>query len=214
MNRKTILVRASIEIVTAANERGLSIDGIVDCANPNIENVPYIGTDSDVLDNPEKYKDARFVVTVDECHTRDAIYKKYKAAGFCFTSLIFGYVSPLAEVGEGCIVMPGARISDRSKIANNCRFNFDALVGHDNYIGQSSIIAPRAVCLGHVTIGERTYIGANSTVCPRVEVAASVLVSAGTTVARDLKKSVQVMGYYPLPKMHLTIPNSRIKPTE
>lgn len=209
MKQKVLLIGASIEIATIAAGSNIEIVGTVE-QNPNVDaGTQIVGDDDFVLTNAERFREFEIVVTVDDCKIRNAIYQRYKSAGFRFGSLLFGHVSPLARIGEGCIVMPGARISDRSILEPNCRLNFDALVGHDNRIGQSSIIAPRAVTLGFVEIGNRTYIGCNSTICPRVTVGDDVLVSAGSTVAAHLRDSLQVIGYYPLPKMHITIPSSR-----
>ena len=208
MTRKILLIGASIEVVTAANQRGIEISGIVDRDQTAGGGVPVIGDDSFLLQNKSAYLNHELVITVDDCAARDRLYLKYKAEGFTFGSILFGEVSPLAVIGEGCLIMPGSRVSDRSTLSANCRLNFDALIGHDNVIGRSTILAPRAVLLGRVRIGERTYIGANSTVCPNVTVEQDAFISAGSTVANDLKKGMQVIGYYPLPRMHQLIPRS------
>jgi acetyltransferase-like isoleucine patch superfamily enzyme len=206
---KIILIGSSIEIVTASRDSPYEIVGTTEIESNQDAGVPIIGDDQFVLSQPSKFNQYGFVVTVDDCVIREKLFKRYISAGFRMTSLILGEVSHNSKVGDGVLIMPGVIISDRSIIAENCRFNFGAFVGHDNRIGQSTIFAPRAMSLGHVVVGERTYAGAASTICPNLEVGADCLISAGSTIIKSLKPGNQVMGYYPVPKMHLKIPNSK-----
>lgn len=207
--QKIILIGSSIEIVTATLGSPYEIVGATEIDSTLDAGVPIIGDDQFVLSQPSKFNQYGFVVAVDDCVIREKLYKLYTSSGFRMKSLIFGTVAHNSSVGDGVLVMPGVTISDRSTISDNCRFNFGAFVGHDNRIAQSTIFAPRATSLGHVVVGERTYVGAGSTICPRLEVGSDCLISAGSTIIKNLKPGNQVMGYYPVPKMHLKFPNSK-----
>ncbi len=209
MKRKILLIGANIEVVTSATRKNIEIFGVIDRDLSVHAGAPVLGDDQHLLENKERYLDCELVIAVDDCNVRDRLYRHYKAEGFTFGKLILSDVSPLAEFGEGCVVMPGAYVSDRTRMAPNCFVNFEAFVGHDNEVGQSTILAPRSLVLGCVKIGERTYVGGNSTVCPRTIIGSEVFISAGSTIADNLKSGMQVMGYYPLPKMHRLMPNPR-----
>jgi sugar O-acyltransferase (sialic acid O-acetyltransferase NeuD family) len=208
-SQQIILIGSNIEIVTSAQGSPYEIVGATEIDSTLDAGVPIIGDDQFVLSQPSKFDQYGFVVAVDDCVIREKLYKLYTSAGFRMATLILGTVSHNSSVGDGVLIMPGVTISDRSKIAENCCFNFGAFVGHDNQIAQSTIFAPRAMSLGHVVVGERTYVGAASTICPRLEVGADCLISAGSTIIKNLKSGIQVMGYYPVPKMHLKFPNSK-----
>jgi UDP-3-O-[3-hydroxymyristoyl] glucosamine N-acyltransferase len=211
MKSKIILIGSNIEIVTSARNSQYDIIGATEIDSTLDAGVEIIGDDNFVLSRPETYQKFGFLVAVDDCLIRERLFEKYRAAGFRMESIILGKIAPSAKVGDGVLIMPDVTISDRTIIADNCCFNFGAFVGHDNKIARSTIFAPRAMSLGHVTVGERTYVGAASTICPRLEVGNDCLISAGTTIIKNLKNSNQVMGYYPLPRMHIRIPNSRQK---
>lgn len=211
MKEKIILVGSNIEIVTSAADSSYEIVGATEIDSSLDAGVPIIGDDQFILSQPDRFKDFGFIVAVDDCLIRERLFNKYRKSGFRMATMILGKVAPNASIGEGVLVMPDVTISDRTIVEDNCCFNFGAFAGHDNRISQSTIFAPRAMTLGHVTVGERTYLGAASTICPRLEIGNDCLVSAGTTVIKNVKSSFQVMGYYPVPGMHLKLPNARAK---
>ncbi len=211
MQQKIILIGSSIEIVTSARGSPYDIVGATEIDSNTDAGVPIIGDDHYVISQPDRFQEYGFIVAVDDCRARERLFELYMAAGFRMASVILGKVSANATIGDGVVVMPDVTISDRTLVGDNCFFNFGAFVGHDNMISQSTIFAPRAMSLGYVKIGERTYVGSASTICPRLEVGHDCLISAGSTLIKDLKSSTQVMGYYPVPGMHVKVPNSRAR---
>ena len=210
-HKQIILIGSSIEIVTATQDTPYKIIGATEINSSIDAGVPIIGDDDHILSQPSKFHDYGFLIAIDDCPIREKLFLKYREAGFRMTSIILGKVAPNATLGEGILIMPDVTISDRSVIGDNCRFNFGAFVGHDNHISQSVTYAPKALSLGHVSIGERTYFGAASTICPNLKVGNDCLISAGSTLIKDLPSGNQIMGYYPVPKMHLKIPNAKAR---
>ena len=95
-------------------------------------------------------------------------------------------VSPSAAVGSGSIVMPGAVVNARTRLADAVIVNTSASVDHDGSVGDGAHIAPGCHLAGAVTIGEGAFLGAGVIVIPERSIAPWSIVGAGAVVTSDL----------------------------
>ena len=167
MNHQVILLGAFQETIELCELCGMKIVGIIDNNQQGLySGYPILGTDNDIKDIAERYKDIPLVNGPDSSVVKKKLFEKYSNAGFRFISVISpkANISKSAVLGDGCIVQSGVNISSNAKIGCFCKLNFNVNVMHDVRVGNFTIIAPNAVLLGRSQIGEAVYIGANSTI--------------------------------------------------
>jgi sugar O-acyltransferase (sialic acid O-acetyltransferase NeuD family) len=88
------------------------------------------------------------------------------------------YVSDLADLGEGTVVMAGAIIQPGAKIGKHCIINTGATVDHDCVLEDYVHIAPGAHLCGNVHVGEGTLVGVGVGIAPNTVIPAWSLVKA------------------------------------
>jgi dTDP-4-amino-4,6-dideoxygalactose transaminase len=92
------------------------------------------------------------------------------------------------KIGEGTVVMSGARINVGAIIGRFCIINTNAVVEHDCVVEDFCHVAPGAILCGGCVIREGTMVGANATLTPCVQTRYWDLVKAGTM--RSFLKSI------------------------
>lgn len=75
---------------------------------------------------------------------------KLLEAGISLAKIIhpLAYVSPLAEVSSGCVIMPYAVVNTGTKIKKACIINIGAMVDHDCILEEGCHLAPGAIVKG------------------------------------------------------------------
>ena len=98
------------------------------------------------------------------------------------------------SIGEGTIILGGARISNSVTINKGSIIYYNAVITHDCIIGDFVEISPSATILGNVTIGDLSQIGANATILPKVTIGKNVIVGAGAVVTKNIEDNSVVVG--------------------
>lgn len=144
-----------------------------------------------------KKVDNRFAIGIGKPFLRKVLLDKFEAMGGGFTSTI----SPLATIGNyevyigvGSNILPGAIISNSTKLGKACIVYFNAIITHDCVIGDFVEISPSATILGRCTIGSFSQIGANATILPYVKIGKNVIVGAGSVVTTNVPDNSMVVG--------------------
>src|SRR5262249_46207311 len=98
--------------------------------------------------------------TTDKTAVRDDIYRRFRAKGFRFATVIHpsAVISSAATLGEGAQVMAGCVIQSDAVIGANSIINTRAAIDHDCQIGETVHIAPGATLSGSVTVGDNTHV--------------------------------------------------------
>lgn len=98
------------------------------------------------------------------------------------------------DIGDGCIICPGAIITTNVWIGRHIIVNVNASISHDCNIGDYSTISPGAVLCGNVTLGENVFIGANAVVREKIKICDNVIIGAGAVVVKDIDKPGTYVG--------------------
>ena len=127
-------------------------------------------------------------------HDREEKSKKCKNAGY----RLFTFISKSAlcysnDIGEGCIIYPGACIEFGAVIGDGNIIDHNVLVGHGSHIGNWNYITAMTTICGEVSIGEHNFLGANCTVMDSAKIGNEVIVGAGAVVRNAEDGSV----YFP-----------------
>lgn len=104
------------------------------------------------------------------------------------------FVSNMASLGNGTVVMPGAVINALATVGEAVICNSASVIEHECQIGNFVHIAPGAVLAGNVTIGEGTFIGANAVIKQGIKIGENVTVGAGAVITKNISDGLTVFG--------------------
>ncbi|GAB4397658.1 MAG: acetyltransferase [Microscillaceae bacterium] len=96
------------------------------------------------------------------------------------------YVSPLATLGEGTVVMAQASVQARAQIGRHVILNTACVVEHDCQVADFAHIAPGTVLGGAVKVGAGTLVGANATVLAGLSIGHNCVIGAGSVVTQSI----------------------------
>lgn len=115
---------------------------------------------------------------------RRALAERITQMGLSLVSAVHprAAVSPLATLGQGCIVCAGVVVNPRAVLGSHCVLFSGAIVEHDCRVGANCYLSPGAIACGYVTIGDHSFLGAGSVVAPDVILGENVTVGAGAVV--------------------------------
>ncbi len=190
--------RACIDVLLADGKWG--IRGIIETdghQGPSSLGYPVLGTDSDL----EKLVDDRTPVFIavgqlTSPAVRKALHDRAHQSGAIFPAVQspHAYVSPMANVGLGTIVMHGAIVNTRAQLGKQCIINSQALIEHDAVLGDFCHVSTGALINGGASIGAGCFIGSGAIVREGVRIGDDVVVGAGVRVMKDLPGGTLVKG--------------------
>ena len=127
---------------------------------------------------------------------RQALAERIAGVGLRLVSAVHprAAVSPLAMIGQGCIVCAGTVINPRADLGSHCVLYSGAIVEHDCRIGSNCYFSPGAIACGYVTIGDHSFLGAGSVIAPDVTLGENVTVGAGAVVLANVPARHVVAG--------------------
>lgn len=185
--------KACIDVIE--QEKRFEIAGIVDHPDmfgQNILGYPIIGCDDDLPDLFKKYKNALITVgQIRSARTRIKLYNMLKSIGYTLPVIIspLAYVSKLACIEEGTIIMHQALVNVQATIGFNNIINSKALIEHEAVIGNHNHISTVSKINGQVKIENECFIGSGSTIANNISIVSNVIVPAGVSVYKKIEKS-------------------------
>ncbi|MCG8314851.1 MAG: NeuD/PglB/VioB family sugar acetyltransferase [Pseudomonadales bacterium] len=130
----------------------------------------------------------------DDNRPRQKVYSRLKSLGFVLPPVIHSqaYIAEDVEIGEGCLILPGAVIGPRSRIGANVVVNQGAQVCHDSEIGDHCHLTPGSLIAGHCSIGAYTVVGMAATVLDHHKVGQRCLIHNGAAVTSDIPDDIEL----------------------
>ena len=104
------------------------------------------------------------------------------------------HVSPSAQLGEGCLVAPGAVNGAAAELGRQAIVARGALVGHHARLGVGVVLNPGSNVGGNARVGDGAVLGMGAIVLNGIEVGAQALVAAGAVVVRPVEPATRVQG--------------------
>jgi acetyltransferase EpsM len=177
------------EVAEIASLQGISIIGYV-ALEPSTLSLPYLGP-VDTLASPS-FGSSNVVIgigAVDRASVllRSKIINQVRGYGMVPLTVVSPHavVSQGVQIGQGSFVAHAVVLSAGALIGSDCIINTSAVVGHGSVIGNGSIVAPCSFIAGGVKAGSKCLIGPRSIVLEGVALGEEVVVSFGSSVARD-----------------------------
>lgn len=118
------------------------------------------------------------------------------ARGAEFLTLVHptAIVAPTASLGTGCIVCPGAIVSDATRLGRFTLVNYHASVAHDAATGDFAVLSPSAALGGGARIADDVFLGLHASVGPGVAVGRGSKVAANSCALADVPPESLVHG--------------------
>ena len=98
------------------------------------------------------------------------------------------------QVGEGTVLLAGARVTTNIVLGRHVHLNQNATVGHDSRLGDYVSVNPLAAVSGGVDIGREATIGANAVILEGRRIGRRCTIGAGAVVTRDVADDRTVAG--------------------
>ncbi len=181
-------------------EARFEIVGIVDrtdTENKIGDKYPFLGMDERI---PEFVKDGyKFLVTVGQIKSsriRERLFQKVVSHGGHLPVVISpqAYVSPLAKIGQGSIVMHRAVVNAVCVIGENCIINTGVIVEHGVMIGSHCHISTGAILNGDVRVGDSTFVGSQAMVSQGVQIGGGSVIGAGINLFENTQAQTFLKG--------------------
>ena len=135
------------------------------------------------------------------CALGDAHWRKHYAQiiegkGGRFISIIHpsSLVSPLARIGEGCIIGPFTTLSPNVKIGNHVMIQSYVNIGHDAIVSDYASIESYVFLGGGASVGEMSTMHTKSSIIPHKSIGKDCVVGFGSVVMRNVKDGTHVFG--------------------
>ena len=141
-----------------------------------------LGTDKELKRISKKIKHA--IVCVGQIKTskiRIDLYNKAIEAGFKLPIIKspYAYVSPLAKIGEGTIIMHGAIVNANAVVGKNCILNTKCIRDHCH-------VSTGAILNGKVFLGKGGFVGSGSVVKEEVKIGNYCVISGNSFLKKNL----------------------------
>lgn len=111
------------------------------------------------------------------------------------------YVSPTAEIADGIFIGDGAHIGPFAKIDRGCIVNNNAVVEHEDEIGNFSHVSVNVTVCGRVVVGNNVFLGAGTTVRDSMSICSNVTVGINSAVVKNITE----------PGIYVGVPARKIK---
>ena len=129
-----------------------------------VNGVTIVGKIADLSMLFSKYK--KIVISIGNNKIREKVYKQAKQIGYDFPNVICdsAYISPCAQVGEGCVILNNVVIQNGARIGNAIVLNPGVEAHHDSVIGSFCCIYTNSVIRTYAEIVDGVKIGSNVTI--------------------------------------------------
>lgn len=164
-----------------------NILGYVDLEDKGIIlGIPYLGTDSYILNLNNKPLLAFGIGQIKNFESRKILVDKFHQAGFVFEKIISpdSVVNEGVKIGEGTVIMDGVVVQADTKIGDFSILNTHSSIDHDCIIGNFVHIAPGATLCGGVEIEDNTLIGSGVTIIQYKKIIKNSIIQAGSTIIK------------------------------
>ena len=152
---------------------------------------PVVGTISDW----QPKDDEVFALAMGKPQLKRMVVEKLKSRGAHFAAVIHptALVSPFAHYGEGLVMFPYSKLSCNSTVGDFVSI-LTTPIGHDNEIGDYTMISGGCTIVRNVKIGKDVFVAAGVCIAQDVVVKDGAYIGLGSVVLKDVKAGTKVFG--------------------
>jgi len=144
----------------------------------------YLGS-HEKINTMQRKTNSKILIAVDDTNLRQNLWKHHKEHVTSYFSP-FSNISEKAQISLGCVIYPNVFIGPLSRVDINTKVSVGVQIHHECVIRGHSVICPRALILGRVTIGLGAFIGSASILGPAIEVGDQSVVGMGSVVTKNV----------------------------
>ncbi|MEI6949516.1 acetyltransferase [Paraflavisolibacter sp. H34] len=145
-----------------------------------------------------EFGDYDFYVGIGYKHlaARNRILADLKSLGRRLPSLIHAtaYVSPYAQIGEGCLIFPQCNIDQNVVLGDGNILHNSVVISHDGVIGRCNYFSPSVTLCGNVQMGSENFLGAGVTVSNGLTIENESRIGVGSCITKNIEANVSVIG--------------------
>lgn len=196
--------RETADVVEAVNATGdgprWNLLGIVDDAPSPVNlarlserGIDHLGSVEDLLRDPAR---PHFLVGIGAPAARRSVAERLEAAGLRAATVIHPDASVGTEclIGDGTVVLAGARVTTNVRLGRHVHLNPNATVGHDTVLDDFVSLNPAASVCGDCVVGPGVLIGVGAAVLQQRRIGAGAVVGAAACVLHDVAPGAVVKG--------------------
>ena len=152
---------------------------------------PVVGTISDW----QPKDDEVVALAMGKPQLKRMVVEKLKSRGAHFAAVIHptALVSPFAHYGEGLVMFPYSKLSCNSTVGDFVSI-LTTPIGHDNEIGDYTMISGGCNIVRNVKIGKDVFVAAGVCIAQDVVVKDGAYIGLGSVVLKDVKAGTKVFG--------------------
>ena len=152
---------------------------------------PIVGSIRDWQPQP----DEEFALAMGSPAVKRKVVDLLKSRGAQFATVIHptALLSPFAHYGEGLIMFPYSKLSCNTTVGDFVTL-LSSPIGHDNEIGDFTVISGGCNILRNVKIGKDVFLAAGVCVAQDVVVGDGAYLGLGSVVVRDVAPHTKVFG--------------------
>ena len=139
--------------------------------------------------------DEVFALAMGKPQLKRMVVEKLKSRGAHFAAVIHptALVSPFAHYGEGLVMFPYSKLSCNSTVGDFVSI-LTTPIGHDNEIGDYTMISGGCNIVRNVKIGKDVFVAAGVCIAQDVVVKDGAYIGLGSVVLKDVKAGTKVFG--------------------
>lgn len=173
----------------------------------NLNALDGVETDAKVVGTIKDYvgkEDEEVALAFGSPELKRKIVSILKAKGAQFATIIHptALLSPFAHYGEGFIMFPYSKLSCNSTVGDFVTL-LSTPIGHDNVIGDYTVISGGCNIVRNVKIGQDVFLAAGVCIAQDVVIGDGAYLGLGSVILKDVKQGAKMFGNpaRPLPGM-------------
>lgn len=173
----------------------------------NLNALDGVETDAKVVGTIKDYvgkEDEEVALAFGSPELKRKIVSILKAKGAKFATIIHptALLSPFAHYGEGFIMFPYSKLSCNSTVGDFVTL-LSTPIGHDNVIGDYTVISGGCNIVRNVKIGQDVFLAAGVCIAQDVIIGDGAYLGLGSVILKDVKPGAKMFGNpaRPLPGM-------------
>lgn len=180
-----------INMATPTWEIGGFLDDDVHALDKYEHDVEVVGT----INDWEPKEDEEFALALGSPELKRKIVSIMKSKGAKFATIIHptAMISEFAHYGEGFIAFPYSKFSCNS-MAGDFVTLLSTPIGHDNTIGDYSVISGGCNIVRNVKIGKDVFIGAGVCIAQDVSIGDGCYLGIGSVIVKDVPDNSKTFG--------------------
>lgn len=164
----------------------------------NLNALDGVETDAKVVGTIKDYvgkEDEEVALAFGSPELKRKIVTILKAKGATFATIIHptALLSPFAHYGEGFIMFPYSKLSCNSTVGDFVTL-LSTPIGHDNVIGDYTVISGGCNIVRNVKIGQDVFLAAGVCIAQDVVIGDGAYLGLGSVILKDVKPGAKMFG--------------------